>query len=402
MPNKVVLLNKHAGQANTANTPLEPSPLLLCFSHLRWNFVFQRPQQLLTRAAGAYCVLYFEEPVFEGDARPRLSITAPFPRVEVATPVLPAGLTNDGIDASLADLLDGLLAARPAATLTTWYYTPMALAFSSHLEQDVCVYDCMDELTGFKNPPPRLAEFENDLFKRADLVFTGGRSLFEAKRDRHQRVYAFASSIDAKHFGQARQAPPQPEDQAGIPQPRVGFFGVIDERMDLDLVERTARLRPDLHFVMLGPVVKIDPASLPQRPNIHWLGGKSYAELPAYLAHWQAGWMPFAMNDATRFISPTKTPEFLAAGVPVVSTPIADVVRPYGALGLAEIARDSAAMAAKLDFVLERPRDGWIAAVDAHLAGQSWDRTWAAMKGHLDHISALNSAATLTREAANA
>jgi glycosyltransferase involved in cell wall biosynthesis len=401
MRNKLVLLNDHAGKATPVAPPPETSPLLVCFSHLRWNFVFQRPQQLLTRAAENYRVLYFEEPIFEEGVTPRLEITTPFERVEVATPVLPTGIEQVALDAELRSQLDVLLAARVGATLVTWYYTPMALAFSAHLEEDVCVYDCMDELTGFKNPPPRLAEFENDLFARADVVFTGGRSLFEAKRGRHPRVHAFPSSIDAAHFGKARRSLPDPDDQAWLPKPRIGFFGVIDERMDLDLVDETARLRPDLHFVMLGPVVKIDPASLPRRPNIHWLGGKSYAELPAYLAHWQAGWMPFAMNEATRFISPTKTPEFLAAGVPLVSTPIADVVRPYGALGLVEIARDSASAAEKLDLIIARPRDAWLEAVDNHLADNSWDRTWAAMKGHLDHMGALKSSASLTQGAVN-
>lgn len=401
MPTKVVLLKNHAGHAKVANAPPETSPLLICFSHLRWDFVFQRPQQLLTRIAETHRVIYFEEPLFEANAEPRLKLASAAPSIEVATPVLPAGLSGAAAANEIRALLDDLLDARTQSTLITWYYTPMALAFSSHLQEDICVYDCMDELTGFKNPPPGLTDFENDLFARADLVFTGGRSLYEAKRDRHPRVYAFPSSIDAAHFGKARQMPTDPQDQAGIPHPRVGFFGVIDERMDLDLVGGVAELRPDLHFVMLGPVVKIDPASLPGCANIHWLGGKSYADLPAYLAHWQAGWMPFALNEATRFISPTKTPEFLAAAVPVVSTPVADVVRPYGALGLVEIARESASVADKLDLLIARPRTAWLQRVDAHLADQSWGRTWAAMRGHLDHISALKSTSTLTQGAVN-
>jgi glycosyltransferase involved in cell wall biosynthesis len=401
MANTLVLLNKTTGQASPADTPHEAIPLLLCLSHLRWNFVFQRPQQLLTRAAESHRIVYFEEPVFEEGASPRLDLSNPWKRVKVATPVLPSGMAGEAVDGELRRMLDALVTARPASSLIAWYYTPMALSFSSHIQADVCVYDCMDELSAFKNPPPRLLEFEKELFARTDLVFTGGRSLYEAKRGRHPRVYAFPSSIDAAHFGKARKPLPDPADQAGIPTSRVGFFGVIDERMDLDLVDQTARLRPDLHFVMLGPVVKIDPDSLPRHPNIHWLGGKSYADLPSYLAHWQAGWMPFALNESTRFISPTKTPEFLAAGVPVVSTPVADVVRPYGALGLVEIARDCAAVAEKLDLVIERPRAAWLESVDTYLADLSWDRTWAAMKGHLDHINALKSASSLTQGAVN-
>ena len=171
----------------------------------------------------------------------------------------------------------------------------------------------------------------------------------------------------------------EPADQAAIPHPRLGFFGVIDERMDIDLVAAVADLRPDWHLVMIGPVVKIDPATLPQRANIHWLGGKSYSDLPRYLSGWDAGLMPFALNESTRFISPTKTPEFLAAGVPVVSTPITDVVRPYGEKGLVEIAKTPLEAVRKAEALLERPRQPWLSRVDRHLAAGSWDKTWAAM-----------------------
>jgi glycosyltransferase involved in cell wall biosynthesis len=173
---------------------------------------------------------------------------------------------------------------------------------------------------------------------------------------------------------------PEPKDQARIPHPRLGFFGVIDERMDIDLVGAAADLRPDWQFVMIGPVVKIDPATLPKRPNIHWLGGKSYADLPRYLAGWDVGFMAFAMNEATRFISPTKTPEFLAAGVPVVSTPINDVVRPYGEKGLVEIAATAQEVVQKAEALLARPKEAWLQRVDRHLAAGSWDKTWAAMQ----------------------
>jgi glycosyltransferase involved in cell wall biosynthesis len=257
----------------------------------------------------------------------------------------------------------------------------------------------MDELSGFKNAPEGLARQEAALFATADLVFTGGQSLYTAKRGLHPRVYAFPSSIDASHFNKARNQPEEPADQAGIGYPRVGFFGVIDERMDLDLVAATASRMPECQFVMLGPVVKVDPTSLPQTANLHWLGGKSYDELPAYLGHWTAGWMPFALNESTRYISPTKTPEFLAAGLPVVSTAIADVVRPYGAMGLVEIAsaRD---MAEKLSAAIDGAGNpAWLKKVEAFLAEISWDRTWAEMMAHLQRIHALNSAALMRKGA---
>lgn len=379
--------------------PAENQDLLICFSHLRWNFVFQRPQHLLTRASARYKVVYFEEPAFEAGDDSYLRTSAPAPGLSVVTPVLPLGIDHKTAVAMQRRFLDQLLASDRHSKLVTWYYTPMALPFSAHLRPDICIYDCMDELSAFKDPPARLVEHEAQLFATADLVFTGGESLYQAKRAQHPRVYAFPSSIDAVHFGKARGRLEEPADQHLIPNPRIGFFGVIDERMDLGLVANTAARMPDCHFVMLGPVVKIDPATLPRAPNLHWLGGKSYDELPSYLGHWSAGWMPFALNESTRFISPTKTPEFLAAGVPVVSTAIADVVRPYGTMGLVGIA-SSDDIVEKLRKALARKGDAtWLGKVDAFLAGKSWDKTWSAMLAHIAPIQAANDIALMQKGA---
>jgi UDP-galactopyranose mutase len=242
----------------------------------------------------------------------------------------------------------------------------------------------MDELANFRNAPPRLRKLEAELLRRADLVFTGGRSLYEAKRGQHRSAHCFPSSVDVEHFGQARAAGPDPIDQLGIPAPRLGFFGVIDERMDLELLEAVARARPDWQLVMLGPVVKIDPESLPRLPNIHWLGGKPYKELPRYIAGWDVALLPFARNEATRFISPTKTPEYLAAGKPVVSTSITDVVRPYGEAGLAAIADTPAEFVSAVERVLAEDGTARQARVDELLAEMSWDRTWFAMQELID------------------
>ena len=358
--------------------PAGNAPLLICLSHLRWNFVYQRPQHLMSRAARSYRVLFFEEPKFDSGVRPRLDLVKNEQSVTVATPVLPEGLSDAFSTSAQRRLLDEYLASESLEDAIVWHYTPMALSFTDHLRPALVIYDCMDELSAFKDAPSQLIELERRLFRRADIVFTGGQSLYEAKRNRHRNVHAFASSIDAEHFRQARrQRTPEPRDQQPIPQPRLGFFGVIDERMDLDLLEHMASARPHWQFVMLGPVAKIEWSALPQRPNIHWLGAKTYEELPAYLAGWQVGVMPFALNEATRFISPTKTPEFLAAGLPVVSTPIADVVRPYGMAGLVGIAEDAQHMTALAEERMDASRrSSWLARVDQFLSGTSWDKTW--------------------------
>jgi len=379
------LLPKTRGEAPEAS-------LLVCLSHLRWNFVFQRPQHLLTRAAKGHKVIYVEEPVYENVPRAVMRAHDAEPTLRILTPVLPEG-TNaaDAVDLQRM-LLDRTLAQHSYDQLILWYYTPMALPFSDHIEADVCVYDCMDELSAFKNAPRELIQLERLLMQKADVVFTGGQSIYEAKRRLHRSIHPFPSSIDVNHFHKARKDLAEPADMANIPHPRVGFFGVIDERLDVKLVELAAAAMPDVHFVMIGPVVKIDPADLPRLPNIHWLGGKSYAELPSYLASWDAGWMPFALNESTRYISPTKTPEFLAAGLPVVSTAIVDVVRTYGAEGLVQIA-DKDDVEQKLREALGNPRDLMWKSVDAYLANMSWDQTWNAMSGHIaSHAAKANAA----------
>jgi glycosyltransferase involved in cell wall biosynthesis len=355
-------------------------PLLLCLSHLRWDFVWQRPQHLLSRAARDFNVVVFEEPMWRDGVSPHLEVTKRPGGIRVAVPVLPPGTLE--LDAVMAQrkLLERFLANEPSQSRVFWYYTPMAMAFSGHLQADAVIYDNMDELSAFAGASPEMLANEEDLFARADLVFTGGMSLYEAKRGRHPSVHPFPSSVDVAHFARARTERREPADQVRIPGPRLGFFGVIDERMNLDLVGAVADARPDWQVVMIGPLAKLDAATLPQRPNIHWLGPKKYDELPAYLSGWDVGFMPFALNESTRFISPTKTPEFLAAGVPVVSTPITDVVRPYGQKNLVEIAGNAVEVVAAAERLLARPKGPWLQRVDRQLATGSWDATWTAMR----------------------
>ena len=371
------------------------APPLICLSHLRWGFVFQRPQHLMTRFAAERAVYFFEEPVHH-DGAPHLHIDrSDASGVVVATPHLPHGFDPDLVEPTVRELLDRMIADEGIGEFVLWYYTPMALGFSDHLTPLATVFDCMDELSMFKGAPPMLLDREKELFRRADLVFTGGESLYESKRTQHPHVSCFASSIDREHFAKARTITSEPEDQRSIGHPRLGFFGVIDERMDIELIAEVARLRPEWHLVMIGPVVKIDPAALPQAPNIHFIGGKSYAELPEYLAGWDITILPFAMNDSTRFISPTKTPEYLAGGKPVISTPIRDVVRPYGEKGLVSIAATAEEFVAAGDEILANggDRSAWLAEVDTFLARSSWNNVWSAMRSQIEEVAGARRAA---------
>ena len=351
---------------------------LLCLSHLRWNFVFQRPQHLMTRAARHFRVVFFEEPVFE-DSRSHLRVMKTADGVEVATPVLPLGLTATECEFLQKSLLRSLLTGVEDSELLVWCYSPMLHPLVRGHTPALTVYDCMDELSAFRFAPPQIIERESELMAQADLVFTGGRSLYEAKKPKHAAVHEFPSSIDANHFGKARKPGADPGDQIALGRPRIGFFGVIDERFDVDLLGAIATMRPEWQFVVIGPIVKIDPATLPQNSNIAWLGPKQYIDLPAYLRHWDAGMMPFAINEATRFISPTKTPEFLAAGLPVVSTPVRDVVSSFGQRKLVAIADSPETFVEGLEQALASPRKAFLARVDSHLAHLSWDKTWSAM-----------------------
>ncbi|MDT4895033.1 MAG: UDP-galactopyranose mutase [Acidobacteriota bacterium] len=366
---------------------------LVCLSHLRWDFVYQRPQHLLSRFARERRVFFVEEPVFE-DGPMHLDVSQRDCGVYVVVPRLPKELEGqEALESVQRAMIDRLFANYNISAHFLWYYTPMALGWTKHLRPLAIVYDCMDELSAFKGAPRALKDREAELFKRADLVFTGGQSLYEAKRHQHKNIYAFPSSIDAAHFAQARCVVDEPIDQAKIPHPRLGFFGVIDERMDIELLAAIADQRPDWHLVIVGPVVKIDPADLPTRTNIHYLGGKSYDELPSYLAGWDVALLPFALNESTRFISPTKTPEYLAAGCPVVSTSIRDVVRPYGEQGLVHIADTPSEFVAAIEAAMNEDAAARMREVDTFLAQTSWDQTWGRMNELIEDAIAARRAA---------
>lgn len=371
-----------ANAERPATRPKDPSVIrtkLICFSHLRWNFVFQRPQHLMTRFAKDYDVLFWEEPL-DSDGAPGLDVHHDESGVTVVTPRLPAGLAEEDKTRLLRSLLNEVLVGEPGH-LVRWFYTPMMLPIAQHLNAAFTVYDCMDELSAFRFAPPELAALERELFDAADVVFTGGHSLYEAKQQQHDNVHPFPSAVDIDHFAQARDLVPDANTL-----PTIGFYGVIDERLDVDLVDRVAELRPDIRFEIVGPVVKIDAAALPQRPNIVYTPSQPYAALPACLGRWHAAMMPFARNDSTRFISPTKTPEYLAAGRPVVSTGVRDVERHYGGLKGVMLADDAEGFAAACDaaILLAQDRSDWLPGVDEILSQISWDRTQWEMRKHIE------------------
>lgn len=353
---------------------------LLVFSHLRWDFVFQRPQHLMTRLARGGEVLFFEEPV--RDTAPAfIEVMEPASHVKVLrphTPVDAQGFHDDQLPV-LSGLLREVLDELSMDDYCAWLYTPLAFPLLRALEPRAVIYDCMDELSAFSEAPSQLRQREQALMQKADIVFTGGPSLYQAKRSQHPSVYCFPSAVDVAHFAQGRDSINAHPELRGLARPRLGFFGVVDERFDCDLLASMADARPDWQICIVGPVVKIDEARLPRRSNIHYFGHRTYAELPAFLAGWDVCLMPFALNEATRYISPTKTPEYMAADKPVVSTPVTDVIELYADLVIIATARDFVAACERaLD---QTPSETALhrAAMRQRVAGISWDRTATSM-----------------------
>jgi glycosyltransferase involved in cell wall biosynthesis len=374
---------------------------LIVFCHLRWNFVYQRPQHLMTRFARRSRVVFIEEPVI-GEGEQGLECFSPSAGVEVWRPRISHGAPgfHDDHIPLLQQLIADAIAQKNVANYWIWLYTPMAMPLISELTPRGIIYDCMDELRLFKNAPKQLMQRENALFRAADLVFTGGPSLYNAKKGRHPNVHCFPSSVDAKHFCPNSGDHPL---QALLPRPRLGYCGVIDERIELTLLDQIASLHPEWQVIMVGPIAKIDPAMLPRRPNIHWVGQQPYEDLPSFICGWDVCLMPFALNETTSFISPTKMLEYMACGRPSVSTSIRDVVEPYG--HVVSIADSPESFVAACEEALARSQEQRAAhaqALAAAIASTSWDRTAFAMAELIDATDVAKQASALLLEARQA
>lgn len=358
---------------------------IIVFSHLRWDFVFQRPQHLMSRLAKYYPIVFVEEPMYH-KTDTFMKTYMPEPGILVCqphTPVNMPGFHDDHLP-HLHKLMRQLV--RDYADHIAWFYTPMAVPLLQELHPRLVVYDCMDELSAFKNAPKQVLQRESAVLKLADIVFTGGQSLYRSKRGRHPNVHCFPSSVNAAHFVQALDRANSHPAHRDIPGPRLGFYGVIDERFDTELIAKVADAHPIWQIVLVGPVVKIDPADLPQRPNIHYLGQQPYQALPQFLAGWDVCLLPFAMNESTRYISPTKTLEYMAAELPIVSTPVADVAEAYS--DIVTIAPDAESFIAACEAALLAPQEAHaekVMKMRKVLASTSWDSTVDKMRNLLDN-----------------
>lgn len=294
---------------------------MIVFCHLRWKFVYQRPQHIISRMAETMKILFIEEPCrnHENDKTGNLII------INERLHVLQPNVTDIESIASIIPLY-----VKNKNISVGWFYSPSFCPLVGALQFDTIVYDCMDELSLFKGAPEQLIDQEKYLIATTDIIFTGGKSLYESKNQFHDNVHCFPSSVDELHFSKALNNISIPADIGDLKGPTVGYYGVIDERIDLELLKQTAQKLPTVSFVMIGPLAKIEESDLPYASNIHYLGMKCYNDLPYYLKAFDIAMMPFALNNSTKYISPTKTLEYMAAKKPIISTKIMDVVRDYG------------------------------------------------------------------------
>jgi UDP-galactopyranose mutase len=340
----------------------ENEPIVV-HSHLRWNGVWQRPQQIMSRLARNRPVAFVEEPWFHPQGfQPELKaweqdgVTVLQPHVPEQPQDLPEVSPEN--QQRVRDLVGPYLRQNGFARAIRWHYAPMALYLSDVIEDRLVVYDCMDELSAFKGAPAGLIPCERELMRQADVMFTGGLSMWLNKKQHHPNCHRFDSGVDVEHFQQAAQEDtPVPEDARDLPSPVIGYYGVIDERMDYPAIQALAEAFPGGTILMVGPITKVDPEEIPRRPNIVYTDQRTYAQLPGYLKSFDVALVPFADNQATKFLSPTKTLEYFAGLKPVVSSPIRDVVENY-----ADIVR------------IARSPEEYVAAVRAALAEDDPDR----------------------------
>jgi glycosyltransferase involved in cell wall biosynthesis len=352
---------------------------LVCFSYLRWDFMYQRPQHLMTRFAKIFRVIYVEPAITAPDNSP-FEINHPSQNIITVTPHLPAGLSEEAALLLQQERLSRIFNDLNIQRYLFWFYTPEVLPFTQSYSPLLKVYDCVTEFSAGKSAPEQARQQEEQLLQQVDFVFTAGHSLFESKRINNQNTYCFAGSVDIDHFYSARYYTPDPEDQAHISHPRFGFAGIIDDRIDFQLLSAIALRKPDWNFVMLGPVIGISESDLPNLPNIHFIGRKGYEELVTYISGWDVAMLPFAHNDATRYMNPLQTPEFLAAGKPVIAAPVNDIIRTYGHRGLVQIAGTAEEFVRVGEIHLStRDKTEWQEAVIDFLSLNSWDKTWQRM-----------------------
>ena len=400
--NKKQVISPIRGEFGASDFPI------IVLSHLGWDWVWQRPQQFHSRLSKTHPILFVEGPIVaEGLETSRVTLreVSDYPNIVVLQMEIPASRWSDGawVDAERRRIVQSVLAeplGRKFESPVLWFYDPMAVtAFLGHLDEAAVVYDCMDELSQFRGAPPELVKRERELLSAADVVFAGGPKMAKSKRRYNSNCHSYGCGVDIKHFGKARHAAtPIPHDVAQFTGPVLGYVGVVDERLDYDLLAKLADHNPAWDLAIVGPHTKVDPAELPVRPNLHFLGGRDYAELPAYAKAFDICMMPFAKNEATEFINPTKALEYMATGTPVVSTDVEDVVLQFSEV--ASIATSHEEFIAHCEERLARPNAARIEAGLKLAKNNSWESIVAQLEKHVEDVLTSNDTVATSSSAA--
>ena len=364
---------------------------IIVHCHLCWDWVWQRPQQFMSRFSQKHRVLFVET------VAPDENLVTPlvqlrrfekWPNLTLLRLQFPTWRWNDGawVDRERRRLVKEALRGPLRGQFNNavqWFYDPMAVpAFAGKMGEIAVVYDCMDELSKFKGAPPEIRKREAELLSAADVVFTGGRRMWESKSQHNSNCHFYGCGVDVPHFGKARSEQTiVPEDIANLPKPIFGYFGVVDERIDYELLEKLAKANPNGSIVMVGPMTKIDPAALPRPKNLHWLGGRDYAQLPAYCKGFDVCMMPFALNEATEYINPTKALEYMATGRGIVSSAIYDVVKNFGSV--VKVANSHEEFIQFCREAAERADEGAIQRGLEMASANSWESIVEKMEGHI-------------------
>lgn len=372
---------------------------IIVHCHLRWDFVWQRPQHVMSRLSRFHPILFLEDAAplpDEEKNQPRMQITHVSESLIVARPLLSPRTGDAQKDAEIDKtngtawqrLLDTLVHSLGWKNLVHWFYTPMAAPARGIYDPVAVCYDCMDELANFKGAPEGLKQKEADLMAAADVVFTGGPSMYQARRDKHANVHLFNSGVDVEHFGKALAEETAVPTDIALLHPVLLYYGVIDERMGWNNLAALADTHPDWSVVLVGPLAKITDADLLKRPNLVYTGQRGYDDLPGYLKGCDVALVPFALSDATRFLSPTKTLEYFAARKPVVSTPILDIVEHYA--DAARIAATPSEFVRQCEAALAEDNTARLDAGERHARSQTWDKIVERMRDLLDEAVARN------------
>lgn len=316
---------------------------IVCLSSTRWSFLWQRPQQIMSRLCARHDILYVDPPFPVAEEQVRgisndesgtlivKNLQTINDALQIFRPLEISRFSYPDLDSNeLLKMNQELLQCQIQKALfqlgwqhpLLWLYDPRNVNLVDQLNPCGVIYDCVDSFRSFSWSHPHVSIWEEALVDRADVVLATSRALYQERLRKNRYTFLVPNAADYKHFS-PWQGYEKPADITAISRPRLGFIGAIYEWVDLELLQVIADKSPAWNLVLIGP--KQHGLQLPERSNIHWLGQRGYAELPAYVHSFDVALIPFLVNETTQHANPIKFWEYLAAGKPVVSTLLPEI-----------------------------------------------------------------------------